>query len=571
MRRTATPTAALPRSLVLATALLAACAGTPPASAPPTASSGPARPSALAVCDKLASAYAWPGTPLTTAAIVQMREVSEKGTPIGVHCRVVGKMNERTSPVDGKRYAIGFEMRLPQAWNGRFFYQANGGVDGNVVPATGMTTSGPGSASALAKGFAVLSSDAGHTAAQNGSFGIDPQARIDYGYGAVAALTPMAKALVRAAYGRPADRSYIGGCSNGGRHALVAAARMPEAYDGFLVGNPGTVLPRAAIANLVGGRTYAGLATDPADVGSAFTLAERRLVSNAVLGRCDALDGAADGMVHDTRACQAAFDLERDVPTCTGARNGTCLAAAQKAAIGRLFAGVTLASGERLYAPFPYDAGLATNDWAQWKFNAPATRDAGAIANIWQVPPAPADGFDGRAFMRAADADALFARVQATDATYTEPALSFMLPPGLDELAGLRRHGGRIVMYHGTSDPIFSSEHSVQVWEAWNRGAAAPAERFARLYLVPGMNHCRGGPSTDQFDLLQPLVDWVELGQAPGAVTAQVRGPGSPAGVNLDVPHAWAPTRTRPLCPYPAVARKSGDGDLESAAAFTCR
>ena len=162
-------------------------------------------------------------------------------------------------------------MRLPQAWNGRFFYQANGGVDGNVLPAIGLTTIGPGAASALAKGFAVISADAGHTAAQNGSFGLDPQARIDYGYGAVAALTPMAKALIRAAYGREPDRSYIGGCSNGGRHALVAAARMPEAYDGFLVGDPGTVLPRAAIANLVGGKTYASLATDAADVGSAFT------------------------------------------------------------------------------------------------------------------------------------------------------------------------------------------------------------------------------------------------------------------------------------------------------------
>jgi feruloyl esterase len=560
----------LPRAFVLATALLAACAGTPPGSAP-TAPSGPAKPSALAACNQLRTTFAWPQTTLTVAAIVATRELSAAGIAIDVHCHVVGTMNERVSPVDGKRYAIGFEMRLPQAWNGRFFYQANGGVDGNVLPAIGMTTSGPGSASALAKGFAVLSADAGHAAAQNGSFGIDPQARIDYGYGAVAALTPMAKALVRAAYGRPADRSYIGGCSNGGRHALVAAARMPDAYDGFLVGDPGTVLPRAAIANLVGGRTYAGLATDPADVGSGFTLAERRLVSNAVLGRCDALDGATDGMVQDTRACQAAFDLERDVPTCTLARNGTCLAAAQKAAIGRLFAGVALASGERLYAPFPYDVGLATGDWAQWKFNAPATRDAGAIANIWQVPPAPADGFDGRAFMRAADADALFAKVQATDATYTEPALSFMVPPGLDDLAALRRRGGRIVMYHGTSDPIFSSEHSVQVWEAWNRGSAAPAASFARLYLVPGMNHCRGGPATDQFDLLQPLVDWVENGQAPGAVIAQVRGWRNPAGANVDVPLAWSPTRTRPLCPYPAVARRNGDGDLESAAAFTCR
>jgi len=554
-----------PTALVLASALLAACSSGPPPSL------APAQASTLAECATLAASFAYPRASVTGATMVAAGELSVASTPIGPHCRVIGAMNDRVGPVDGKRYAIGFEMRLPQSWNGRFFYQANGGVDGSVVPATGLTTSGPGTASALAKGFAVISSDAGHNAAQNGSFGIDPQARIDYGYGAVAALTPMAKALIRAAYGRAPDRSYIGGCSNGGRHTLVAAARMPAAYDGFLVGDPGTVLPRAAIANLVGGKTYASLATDPADVGSGFTLAERKLVSDAVLRRCDALDGAADGMVQDTRACQAAFDLGRDVPTCAAARDGSCLSAAQKTAIGKLFAGVTVASGARLYAPFPYDAGLATSDWAAWKFNAPSTRDAGAIADIWQVPPAVPTGFDGRAFMLAAEADALLARVQASDAVYTEPALSFMLPPHLDDLSALRRRGARVVMYHGTSDPIFSSEHSVQVYESWSDGSGATAESFARLYLVPGMNHCRGGPSAEQFDLLQPLVDWVEQGKAPTGVTANVRGPGNGAGANADLPASWSPNRTRPLCPYPAVARRTGEGDLESAAAFSCR
>ena len=187
------------------------------------------------------------------------------------------------------------------------------------------------------------------------------------------------------------------------------------------------------------------------------------------------------------------------------------------------------------------------------------------------MPPAAPTGFDGRAFMLGADADALLARVQATDAVYAEPALSFMLPPHLDDLSALRLRGAKVVMYHGTSDPIFSSEHSAQVYEAWSRGSGAPAESFARLYLVPGMNHCRGGPSADQFDLLQPLVDWVEQGKAPAAVTANVRGPGNGAGANADLPASWSPGRTRPLCPYPAVARRIGEGDLESASSFTCR
>src|SRR5205085_6728673 len=184
-----------------------------------------------------------------------------------------------------------------------------------------------------------------------------------------------------------------------------------------------------------------------------------RVVSSAVLARCDAPDGVADGMVQDTKACQAAFDLDRDVPTCTGARAGGCLSAAQKAGIGGLFAGATTAAGARVYASFPYDAGLATADWASWKFVSPATRDAGAVADIWQVPPASPAGFDGRAFMRAGTVDRWLAAVHATDATYRDPALSFMTPPHLEDFSAVRKRGAKIVTLHGTSDPIFPSDH----------------------------------------------------------------------------------------------------------------
>ena len=153
-------------------------------------------------------------------------------------------------------YAIGFEMRLPTAWNGRFFYQANGGIDGSVVTATGPVGPAPLD-NALHQGFAVISSDAGHTAAQDASFGIDPQARLDYGYQAVGKLTPMARNTIRVAYGKAPDRSYIGGCSNGGRHAMVAASRYADLYDGFLVGDPGYRLPLAAVANIAAYQGYA--------------------------------------------------------------------------------------------------------------------------------------------------------------------------------------------------------------------------------------------------------------------------------------------------------------------------
>jgi feruloyl esterase len=193
--------------------------------------------------------------------------------------------------------------------------------------------------SALGMGFAVISSDAGTRLRWGPFFGIDPQARLDYGYQAAAKLTPMAKSVIQAAYGKGPDRSYFGGCSNGGRHTMVAAARLGDQYDGFLVGDPGYRLPLAATANIAGAQAYARLASNPADISTGFTPAERATVSNAVLAKCDALDGASDGLVQNQAACQAPSTCRSDVPTCSGARDGTCLTAAQKSDIAQLFAG----------------------------------------------------------------------------------------------------------------------------------------------------------------------------------------------------------------------------------------
>ncbi|RZJ15679.1 MAG: tannase/feruloyl esterase family alpha/beta hydrolase, partial [Haliea sp.] len=135
----------------------------------------------------------------------------------------------------------------------------------------------------------------------------------------------------------------------------------------------------------------------------------------------------------------------------------------------------------------------------------------------------------------------------------------------------LKNRGGKIMVYHGVSDPIFSVDDS----ETWYKGLTAAnggdASNFARFFRVPGMGHCSGGPATDQFDALTALVNWVEQGQAPASLTASARGPGNAAAVNPEVPASWAPNRTRPLCPYPKVARYNGTGSLESAASFSCQ
>jgi feruloyl esterase len=317
-------------------------------------------------------------------------------------------MNERVSPVDGNRYAIGFEMRLPEASNGRFFYQSNGGLDGVVVPAMGGIGGGTPVSSALQMGFAVISSDAGHDGSLGPRFGIDPQARLDYGDNAVAQLTPMGKNLIAKAYGRGPDRSYFGGCSNGGRHAMVAAARSFDAYDGIIAGDPGYNLPRAAVAQLYGAQQYAKAASatnaaGQADLQSAFTPAELKLVSERVLARCDALDGMKDGIVSDLKACQAYFDLQRDVPTCTGARNS---------------------GGQPIYSGFPFDAGIDGSNCRDWKFDSPPTRDAGAVGYIFSTPPLA--GRRGLAFALGFDMDKDAPLIYAISGIYSEASMSFM-------------------------------------------------------------------------------------------------------------------------------------------------
>jgi Tannase and feruloyl esterase len=520
-------------------------------------------------CSDLAARLSLPNTTISAVNAVAAGKVGGIDAP--AHCQVQGSMSPRVSPVDGKNYAIGFEMRLPLDWNGRFFYQANGGIDGSVVAAAGPAGGGGPLNSALKMGFAVISSDAGHTAAMGPFFGIDPQARLDYGYQAAAKLTPVAKSVIQAAYGKGPDRSYFGGCSNGGRHTMVAASRLGDQYDGFLVGDPGYRLPLAAIANIAGAQAYARLASNPTDISTGFTPAERATVSNAVLAKCDGLDGANDGLVQNQAACQAAFDLQRDVPTCSGARDGTCLTSAQKSEIGKLFAGAKTSRGETIYSSFPFDSGIGAPNWAFWKFTAPIALDSGAVGLIWEVPPEDPASFNGANFALTGNVDTMLAKVQATNATYTESALSFMTPPRPFDLSTVKNRGGKIIAYHGTSDPIFSSDDTAAWYnalDAFHRGEAA---RFARYYPVPGMNHCSGGPATDQFDMLTPLVNWVERGAAPQQIVASARGAGNAGGVNADVPTSWAPNRTRPLCPFPKIAVYKGSGSLESADSFSCQ
>ncbi len=573
-----------PAVLVAAVALAAGCAG--PVDRPGVATT-PAAFAASGPCATLPALLlgSIPGGRLTLAS---SQPADSQGHP--AHCLLQGHLNERVGQ-DGKRYAIHFELRLPQGWGGQLLHQLNNGTGGQVLPAVGAlgVMAGTGQ-DALSRGFAVLSSDDGHDAddpahwpaglVRGSVFGLDAQARRDFGDAAIGALWPLAQALVQRHYGQAPRRNYLAGCGNGGRQALVAASRWGERYDGVLAGAPGLHQAQAALQAPWDVQQWTTVGADPR---RAFSPADMQLVARRVLARCDAHDLLVDGIVGDLQRCQASMRLA-DVQ-CSTAENGnskpkpgTCLSATQVQALTQSLAGPHNRQGTALYAAWPWDAGLGAAGWRTWRLasNEPAWAHlpinsvlvAGALAHVYSTPPAVLHGAPATllAALQRFDFDRDAARIHASNTQFSTAAVDLLDPPDAanPRLAALAQHGGKVLAYHGNSDPAFSVNTTL-VWASrlqHSLGAAA-AGQVARVFTVPGMGHCQGGPATDQFDALGVLQAWVEDGRAPDRIEAHV----NPS--NRELPAGWAPTRSRPLCPWPQVARYGG-GDTELASSFRC-
>lgn len=493
-------------------------------------------------------------------------------------CQLNGIVNSRTG-IDGKHYAIEFEMRLPLAWNGRFVYQMNGGNDGTVVPAEGDVFDGR---SARARGYAVLSTNAGHdgNAADNqqyglaagNRFGLDPQARSDYGFATTATMTPIANTIIKTFYSKAAAYSYLSGCSNGGRHGMVAASRYGDMFDGILVGAPGFNLPKAAVQHAWDVQSTQQVAPK---LHNAFSRADMQLMVNKITEACDGLDGAKDGLVNKIRQCQNSFDVNS--LRCSGEKNASCLSDTQIKSFTHIMSGPHNSKGQQLYNHWWYDTGIADEGWRFWKFESPipawnnnpliATMGAGSLAYIFTTPATEVEGSPDKLvqFLSAFDFDSDAQKIFATQGAFKKSAMEFMTPPDVDnpKLKNFYKHNGKLIIYHGQSDPVFSTVDIVDWYEKLNKNYGGKAHNFARLFVVPGMNHCNGGPATDQFDALGALVTWVEKGQAPDTIAAKVNPE------NKSLPANWSKTRSRPLCPWPSVATYKS-GDIESAASFAC-
>ncbi len=467
------------------------------------------------------------------------------------HCIVSGTIAPRLG-VGGKPYGVGFQMRLPTAWSGQFLYQGGGGLDGAVLPALGrIPAHGSTAVPALARGMAVVSADGGHEG-MDASFALDQQARLDYEFNAIAEVTATAKALLARYYDARPVHSYFMGCSNGGKEGMIAAQRFPAEFDGVVAGAPAYNLTNAAIAEAWD--TQALLRAAPTDaeghkiLARAFSPADLTLVGNAILAACDAADGVKDGMIADPRVCR--FDPA--VLQCQGEKTDSCLAPAQVAALAAMHAGPHDSHGTALYSDWPWDAGIAAPGWRRWKLGSAAgpqpdalnvTLGFVAMASLFLTPPDPS--FDPLGFDFDRDPPRLAQTAALNNATSTFYS-SFVA------------RGGKLVVFHGGSDPVFSANDSAHYFDrlaADNGGAAATGE-WARLFIVPGMTHCGDGPALDDFDPLTALTDWVEQGHAPAEMLSRGKA---------------FPGRSRPLCPYPQSAHYSGSGDSEAAASFICR
>jgi feruloyl esterase len=473
--------------------------------------------------------------------------------PIAVSaCRVTGSIAP-TADSD-----IRFEVWMPLAdWNGKFLSAGEGGFAGSINYG--------GINGALVRGYAGGSTDTGHVGGSADFAPGHPEKVTDFGWRGKQLQAARSKDIIRAFYGQPATHSYFSSCSNGGRQALMEIQRFPEHYDGVIVGAPANNWTNH----------FAGFVWNEQalwNTPSAWLGAEKlSAIQAATLAGCDTKDGVEDGVVEDPRRCT--FD-PASIACPAGTDNPGCLTPPQVAAVRAIMAGPrNPRTGEQIYPGYFTSAAGESNSWNTWIAGSP-------------TPGASIQGFFGNAFFGRVieeipapgvwdfstfdfDADVAFANDKAA---HTFNATEADLSPFRHE-----HRRGRIIMWHGWEDPAISGADAVDYYEQALR-ANPGAKQFFRLFMVPGMLHCGGGPGPNAFgqnlgqtrglsdspehDVLSALERWVEEGKPPERIVAVKY-------VNNDP--AQGIVRTRPLCPYPQVAVYTGRGSTDEADSFRCR
>jgi feruloyl esterase len=437
-----------------------------------------------------------------------------------------GKLPEYCQVTGVIQPQIQFEMRLPtKSWNGRYYQVGCGGFCGVI----GIDGCDP----ALAADFVVAAQNMGHVGLpiKDPVWGSDVALRADFGGRSTHLMAVTAKAIAERYYGKRPAYSYFQGCSTGGREGLMEAQHAPGDFDGIIAGDPAFAGRLGALANNWDARHL--LRTDGSDV---FTPAKLKVLNDAVLKRCDKIDGLADGILMDPRRCT--FDAA--TIACPADDRPDCLTAEQVATAKALYQGPVNAAGVKLMpGATPFGSELS---WS----GAGRLALAGGYLRYLAHTTNPASDYDWRSF----DFDKDVEGVESQAALYDPVA-----PHTAPDLTAFAKAGGKLLVYHGFADagvsPFALLDYRAQV--AARQGGSAGLAPWFRVFMVPGMFHCRGGNAPNEFDTLQPMIDWVEKGVAPERLIAVQRQDGKVL-------------RSRPLYPYPAYASFTGKGDVADAA-----
>ena len=496
-------------------------------------------------CEGL-SAVTLSNTTITVAQSVPTGKFSPPyGNPIDempAFCRVSGLIKPTSDS------SIRFEVWLPAAgWNGKFLGVGNGGFAGSIDYNA--------LAGDLKRGYATAATDTGHEAD-----GVDAswafrhaEKVIDFGYRALHDTTQVAKSIIQSFYIHPPQHSYFDACSDGGREALMEAQRFPDDYDGILAGAPANFWTHLLAAGVDVAQAIYG---NPAAYISSVKLPA---ITAAVLAACDAQDGVKDGFINDPPRCR----FDPSVLLCKDVESRSCLTAPQITSLKKLYAGGQDSHGEQIFPGFM--PGGETSGWSQWLMG---PGPGGSFSAIYLENYFRYVVFEDPAW------NPLTAKVDAAERKADEKTARALnsTDPDLSRFEG---RGGKLILYHGWSDPAISPLNTINYYNRVVKAAGAQkAESFIRLYMVPGMQHCIGGPGPSSFGQLgtktaqgpergiyAALEEWVEKGTAPADVIATKYVEGNSAkGVQM----------TRPLCPYPQIANYKGSGDTNDYTNFSC-
>ena len=503
-----------------------------------------------AACDSLTS-LALPDTSITLAKAVPAGSFKPAGgqaiNNMPAFCQVHGII--KPTPVS----AIHFEVWLPAAgWNGKLQTVGNGGLAGTISFAA--------MATALRTGFATTSTDTGHTAEEPHEWLQNRDRLIDYSYRGLHLTTVNAKAISDAFYGQAPKQAYYSGCSTGGKQGLMEAQRFPADFDGIVAGDAANFWTHQMM-----GEVWNGVVTSTPETN--LSEEKLKLVQDAVLEQCDALDGVKDGLIADNRRCT--FDPK--ILLCKGADTSGCLTAAQVGAVAKIYSGpVNPRTGAKMYA------GMYPGGEVGWGgggrpavINRPGTSSGVSSYDFMRYALFGNPAWQFRTFDFDKDAQALEEKFAG---------LTNAMETNLEEF---RKMGHKLFYYHGTSDPLIPAQNGIDYYERvvasqgkGGKNGLEQTQTFFRVFLVPGLYHCAGGPGPSGFgtsspasqmdadhDAISSVSRWAEKGIAPEKIIATKYVENTPAkGIAMQ----------RPLCAWPLAARYKGTGDTNDATNFAC-